>query len=110
AALKDVDMSNLSSSEHEVWMSSYERLIENAQHIVSANAVDKQREVFAALSTDIYRLAKVSTLAQPLYYQHCPMYSGGKGASWLSKEEGILNPYYGKSMLECGSLQEKINN
>jgi len=27
-------------------------------------------------------------------------------ASWLQTEKGIRNPYYGKSMLDCGTLKD----
>jgi hypothetical protein len=28
--------------------------------------------------------------------------------SWLSDEKQIANPYYGKSMLSCGSVKSEI--
>jgi hypothetical protein len=31
------------------------------------------------------------------------MYNNGKGGNWLSLEEEINNPYFGKQMLHCGS-------
>ena len=70
--------------------------------------VAKQRSAFAALSEGIYTLAKVSKQDTPVYYQHCPMYNGGKGANWLSKENEVKNPYYGSQMLTCGSTVETI--
>ncbi|HNK84737.1 MAG TPA: mercury transporter, partial [Flavobacteriales bacterium] len=42
----------------------------------------------------------------PIYLDHCPMYNGG--ADWLSREKAIKNPYYGSSMLTCGSVKETI--
>jgi hypothetical protein len=31
-----------------------------------------------------------------------------KKAIWLSSENTVKNPYYGKQMLTCGSLQETL--
>ncbi|MDP6924876.1 MAG: efflux RND transporter periplasmic adaptor subunit [Candidatus Scalindua sp.] len=42
--------------------------------------------------------------AEKIYVYYCPM----AGASWLQKEEGTRNPYYGSSMLKCGSVREEI--
>ena len=33
-----------------------------------------------------------------------------QGANWISKEENIINPYFGDMMLTCGSVEEIINN
>ena len=43
------------------------------------------------------------------YYQFCPMADNNKGAYWLSKEETILNPYFGKAMHSCGEIKYVIN-
>jgi len=56
----------------------------------------------------VYQLLKVSSYEQPVYYQHCPMANGGKGANWLSKENAVKNPYYGSQMLSCGKTVETI--
>jgi hypothetical protein len=34
---------------------------------------------------------------------YCPMAK----RSWIQKEDAIRNPYYGKSMLTCGSFTKK---
>lgn len=47
-------------------------------------------------------------LQQPLYVQYCPMADGNKGASWLSKEAEIRNPYFGEKMLNCGKIISKL--
>ena len=109
-AIKAVEMTKLSTEEHNVWMKVMKDLTANAEKIASIKDVSKQRETFAVLSKNMYELTKVSKQATPVYYQHCPMYNNGKGANWLSKEEAIKNPYYGSKMLTCGSVQETINN
>ena len=48
-------------------------------------------------------------MEQTLYKDFCPMYSDGKGATWLSETKEIKNPYLGKKMPTCGSMKEEIN-
>lgn len=108
AAIKAVDMNKLSAQEHTAWMKVMKDLAANATSISTSKDVAKQRNGFAALSGNIYELAKVSKQDIPVYYQHCPMYNGGKEANWLSKENVIKNPFYGSQMLSCGSTVETI--
>ncbi len=42
--------------------------------------------------------------AEKIYVYYCSM----ADASWLQKEEGTRNPYYGSSMLKCGSVKEEL--
>ncbi len=81
ASLKAVDMNKLSAEEHTAWMKVMQDLTANAESISKSKDVAKQRSAFAALSGSIYTLAKVSKQDTPVYYQHCPMYNGGKGAN-----------------------------
>ena len=39
----------------------------------------------------MYVLIKNTNPEIIIYYQYCPMYNGGKGANWLSKENIIKN-------------------
>lgn len=108
ASIKAVDMNKLSAEEHTVWMKVMQNLITTTESISKSKDVAKQRGAFVALSEVIYTLAKVSKQDTPIYYQHCSMYNGGKGANWLSKENEVKNPYYGSQMLTCGSTVETI--
>jgi Cu(I)/Ag(I) efflux system membrane fusion protein len=36
------------------------------------------------------------------------MANNNVGAYWLSKEREIRNPYFGKEMLDCGSVTDEI--
>jgi multidrug efflux pump subunit AcrA (membrane-fusion protein) len=42
--------------------------------------------------------------AEKIYVYYCPM----ADASWLQREEGTRNPYYGTKMLKCGSVKEEL--
>ncbi len=107
-SLKAVDMVRLSTAEHTVWMQVMKNLKDEAERISLTKDIAQQRASFALLSENIYALSKVSKLAIPVYYQHCPMYAQGKGGNWLSKENTVKNPYYGAQMLTCGQTVETI--
>lgn len=110
AAVKAVEMNKLSAKEHEVWMKVMNDLATGGAGISASKDIAKQRAAFAQLSTNVYELAKVADYGSTLYYQHCPMYNGGKGGNWLSKEDVVKNPFYGSQMLTCGSVQETISS
>ncbi len=83
---------------------------EHAEHIGSnAGNIAHQREHFETLSQEVYELAKATGAGQKLYYANCPMYNNNKGATWLSETKEISNPYFGKSMENCGSVTEELN-
>lgn len=80
-------------------------LLKDATHIAASKDISHQREHFSAFSGNMIALAKAVKLSdEPLYMAYCPM----KKASWLSTEKAIKNPYYGSSMLTCGSVKETI--
>ena len=82
---------------------------EHAEHIgMNAGNIKHQREHFEMLSKDVYELVKSMGAGQKLYYDHCPMYNGGKEANWISETKEINNPYLGKSMPTCGTVTEEI--
>jgi len=44
----------------------------------------------------------------PLYVEYCPMAFENEGATWLSRESNIANPYFGDKMLRCGSIVDTL--
>lgn len=108
ASIKAIDMTKLSNEEHSVWMKVMKDLTFDTEHIEETKDAGHQRDLFNTLSDNMYQLLKVSKQATPIYYQHCPMANGGKGANWLSKENTIKNPYYGSKMMSCGKTVETI--
>ncbi len=78
-------------------------LLKASEKLSKAGSIEKQRAVFNDVSTTMWKLTKKSDqINQAVYYQYCPM----KKAYWLSYEKDIKNPYYGASMLTCGSVVE----
>jgi len=81
-------------------------LRKDATAISEARSISAQREFFYNLSDNMIALTKEFKLSEkPVYIQYCPMADG----NWLSDESKIVNPYYGKSMLSCGSVKSTIN-
>lgn len=77
----------------------------DAKSISQAKSIDAQRKSFYKLSDVMIDLAKDNKLSdKTIFVQYCPMAKG----SWMSNEKQIVNPYYGKSMLDCGSVKSEI--
>ena len=107
-AIDKVSMDKMTPPQHTLWMKLEKDISYDAEHIKGVSETEHQREHFIRLSENMYALAKVFKLEQPVYYDHCPMTNNGKGANWLSLEQKISNPYQGKKMLTCGKVQETI--
>jgi hypothetical protein len=87
------------------WKKYVDKLSFDARHISETAAIDHQREHFASLSKNLYAVLKeMNANSQTLYWQYCPM----KKSNWLSDVQAIENPYYGKAMLDCGSVKETL--
>jgi len=80
-------------------------LSRDAGKLSNTKDLEQQRELFAALSSNMVAIVKVLKPGnEPVHVQYCPM----KKASWLSSEKQIRNPYYGSSMLTCGEVTETL--
>ncbi|HIB36874.1 efflux RND transporter periplasmic adaptor subunit [Mesonia sp.] len=84
-------------------------LKEGFSNINKADQIKVQREYFISLSEEMISISKQIETSKKLFVQKCPMANNNQGAKWLSLEEEIKNPYYGASMLGCGSVIEVIN-
>jgi hypothetical protein len=99
-------MDKLSSDEHMVWMKYFDKLKADVTKISVAKDIEKQRIAFSSLSNNLWLTVKGMKINDngAIYVDYCPM----KDAYWLSSEPAIKNPYYGSSMLTCGSIKETI--
>jgi len=108
-SINNVPMEKLSATDHKVWMEYQEKLSYDAEHMKGTDELEHQREHFSKLSVNFYKMLKALNInATDLYYQFCPMANDGKGAYWVSEQEAISNPYFGKRMLKCGSTKETL--
>lgn len=105
-ALEVVDMKKMSAQENTFFMPLQEKLTTDAQHIRTTTDIDHMREHFGPFSKNVWTLVKAFKANNGViaYQQYCPM----QKATWVSKEEGIKNPYYGKQMLNCGKVVETL--
>jgi hypothetical protein len=101
-----IDIKTIPADEMNAFMSLVKKLVSGAENIAGTKDINKQRDYFAGFSLDFYSMAKMVKLSdQPVYKAYCPM----KKMYWLSNEKTIKNPYYGKKMLNCGSITETID-
>ena len=104
------DKSSLTDEQKKKYEEIAESATEHAEHIgKNASNIAHQREHFDMLSKDVYDIVKEVGAGQTLYQAHCPMYNNNKGASWLTASKEINNPYMGKEMSTCGTIQEELN-
>jgi hypothetical protein len=104
-AINAVDTKLLNTNEQAAFTNIRSKLHSNAANIAGTKDLAKQRSYFQSFSDAVITLIKAARLSRPVYIDYCPM----KKASWASLEKTIRNPYYGSSMLTCGSLTETID-
>lgn len=110
-ALKHVDMTLLEHDAHMAWMKELKNLQESSKAVESAQTIDAAREAFKPLSDALIRVAhELGTSGKLAVYRfHCPMAFDNKGSDWLQDKPELENPWFGSSMLKCGSLEETIS-
>lgn len=110
-ALEKVDMKLLKGDAHMFWMEQYNIMSTHSKKLVALDDVEKQRIQFGFVSDAlITSLNAFGTKGETLYIQHCPMAFDNEGGDWISKEEGIRNPYYGDKMMKCGLVKKTFNS
>lgn len=110
AALRSIETKDWTAKQRSAYDVVAKKLDTDAENIGdNAGKIDRQREHFMTLSNNLTTLVKTLKInGETAYSQFCPMANDGKGAFWLSKEDKVKNPYYGKKMLTCGSVKETL--
>lgn len=86
-----------------------EKLAGFAAKITAASDIEAQRALFSSLSNEmIAKVKAVGLQSGEVYVEYCPMAMNDKGASWLSNQKEVKNPYYGESMMDCGEIKETL--
>ncbi len=107
--LSKVDMKLLSDKEvHNHWMSLEKEIKIAATLISNTSKIKEQRTYFKNLSSYLTNAIEVFGINEKVYHQFCPMADNNTGAYWLSKEEKVINPYFGDAMLTCGEVKQVI--
>ncbi|MBJ2175218.1 efflux RND transporter periplasmic adaptor subunit [Aureibaculum sp. A20] len=108
-SLGDINMKLLSDkNSHSDWMKLESEIKTVANSIASETEINKQRSHFEQLSLHLISAVESFGVNEKVYRQFCPMADNNKGSYWLSKEEKVLNPYFGKVMHNCGNVTNVI--
>lgn len=108
-SLSKVDMNLLENSNaHNHWMQLEKEIKSSSSSITNTLEIKKQRDHFKHLSVHLTSAVQAFGVNEKVYSQFCPMVDDNKGGYWLSKEEKVLNPYFGNAMLTCGSVKQTI--
>jgi hypothetical protein len=109
AAVEAVPTGDLRREGREAWeqhASLYSRTLRELAH---ATSLKEKRSYFAHISEIVYCSVKSFGLGDKLSNVYfCPMAFDSKGAYWLSDIEYVQNPYFGKSMINCGERVEVL--
>lgn len=82
-----------------------------ADNVASAENLEERRSPFQPLSDNLIQLVRANGIdaVGDAYVVHCPMAAGGDGADWLSDKPEVVNPYFGDSMLSCGTVTDTLS-
>ena len=96
---------SLKPDQQKLLATNLEKLKFDSRHISESPSIDHQREHFESLSKNMYTVLNgLKANSTVLYEQYCPM----KKAYWLSEKSTIENPYYGKTMPDCGEVKATL--
>jgi Cu(I)/Ag(I) efflux system membrane fusion protein len=103
-------MSLVSGDDHMAWMNAGRDLKTTLNKAADQQDIKAARELFHQLSQTLTSLARrFGVPADKAVYQfHCPMAFDNQGANWLQDVNDIANPYFGATMLKCGTLKEVL--
>lgn len=111
ALLHTIPKDGLDSGAKVFWDSADARFMDALHPMAASENLDSVRSHFVAFSEafiDVFE--KFGPAADgPVYRFHCPMAQNNRGADWLQRERELANPYFGKSMLRCGSIVQDWN-
>ena len=107
--ISKVDMKLLKDNKtHTDWMSLVKEIKIYTTSISKASNIEEQRSHFKNLSLNLIKAIQIFGINTKVFVEFCPMANSNKGAYWLSKEEKVINPYYGDKMLTCGEVKQVI--
>jgi len=104
-SLQAVDPGSLNGQARDNWRAHAEIVATLLDGAAAAKGIEPLRGDFALLSDQMAVLA--STFGPPgrtIYQIRCPMAFNNRGAAWLQADREVRNPYFGASMLRCGSV------
>lgn len=106
--ISKVDMKLLKDEALTHWMSLQKEIKTSATSISKTSDIKTQRNHFKHLSSHLINAVQLFGVNEKVYVEFCPMADNNNGAYWLSKEEKVINPYFGEAMLTCGEVKQVI--
>lgn len=106
--LNKVDMSQVEGTAHNFWMEQMKPMQTHLEAMTAAADIEEIRTHFAGLTEPMKQSIAAYGTGQTMYVQYCPMAFDNTGASWISDDQAIRNPYFGDKMLKCGSVKETL--
>jgi Cu(I)/Ag(I) efflux system membrane fusion protein len=80
----------------------------SARSISNTSNIESQRNHFKHLSSHLISTIQTFGINEKVFVEFCPMVDDNNGAYWLSREEKVINPYFGGAMLTCGEVKQVI--
>ena len=109
SSLTKVDMKLLKDEKaHTDWMVLHKEIESSVNSISEETNIKAQRSHFKRLSMHLTSAIETFGINEKVYSQYCPMADNNNGAYWLSKQEKVINPYFGEAMLTCGEVKQVI--
>jgi len=89
------------------WTDIQTALINETTHAEHWQSIGEIRNAFQKTSQLVLKLEKsFGHHSDQVFYEiYCPMAFDNAGASWLSKDKEVNNPYFGAKMLNCGEVK-----
>ncbi|GAL64581.1 probable Co/Zn/Cd efflux system membrane fusion protein [Algibacter lectus] len=106
--ISKVYMKLLKDEAHTHWVSLEKEVKIAATSISKTSDIKEQRVHFKDLSSQLINAVQLFGINEKVYVKFCPMAENNNGAYWLSKEEKVINPYFGSAMLTCGEVKQVI--
>jgi len=109
-ALEQVDMSLLDHEAHLAWMEDLVPLEKAAGAFADAGNIANRRDAMRGLTASLWKSLNRFGIArdETVRIFHCPMANDNQGADWLQTATETANPYFGASMLRCGSQTDSL--
>lgn len=110
SVLTSVEGSGLDAEAQAGWAGDRAQLTAALANVRQASDITSRRAAFLPLSTELWRILRTYGYREtgPVRWIHCPMAFENAGADWIQREAAIANPYYGASMLRCGSQTDSL--
>lgn len=109
-ALDLADASELKSAQQQRWQSLQDAIREHVLKVLEAEDIEMVRRNFDGISRALIEAVQVygQIGGGDVELAYCPMAFDDFGADWLQVGNTIANPYFGASMLRCGTVEKSL--